>query len=360
MMRFLQFSRGFSSGFALLGLLAAVWLGGCSGKEQGKKRIIILTNGNSPDWDACAKGAEDASRELKLENAGYQFEIQQNDLSDKGQIDKLKSYATAGDIAAVGISVTDENNIAIVEAMKDLQAAGVKVITIDSDLNRETHRDARAAYIGTDNVIAGRELGKAAKVLVGEGDYMAFVGLKGAANAQGRIKGFDEGVGQGIKRKSYLEDKDSNKAAQTVTGILTPNLETPPKLLLGIWSYNTPAIVETVDKLGLADEVTIVGFDAEPNTITYIGQGKVDALLVQNPYQMGYVGVKLLRALAEDDQTAIKEILPSGSDTYTTDLKIVVPDGDTRLSKDLFNEDTQFMPLGEFREWLKKYGLTGS
>jgi hypothetical protein len=52
---------------------------------------------------------------------------------------------------------------------------------------------------------------------------------------------------------------------------------------------------------------------------------------------------------------------PSGiRDTHTTDLKLIYPDRDGRLKKELFDETTQFMPLGEFNDWLKKYGLTGS
>ncbi len=343
-------------------ILSAVWLSGCRsetpGSAGGKKRIIILTNGNSPYWDAAAKGADDAAKELKLAEAGFQFEIERNNFQDKGQIDKLKSYLAAGDIAAVGISVTDENNPAIADAMQALQEAGVKVITIDSDVNKDKNGDARTAYVGTDNVIAGQELGKAAKALVKEGDYMAFVGLKGAANAQGRIKGFDETAG--LAQSQYLEDKGPDNAKETVRGILSTNLDAPPDLVLGIWSYNTPAIVEIVDDLKLAGKVTVVGFDAEPNAITSMGEGKVSALLVQNPYQMGYTGLKLLKALAEDDKAAVEEILPGGTDTHTTDLKVIVPDGDDRLSKDLFNESTQFLPLSEFKDWMKKYGLTGS
>ncbi len=348
--------------FCGIALFAVGGLIGCSGEvpEGSTKRIIILTNGNTPYWDACAKGASDAAAELKLKEAGYRFEIEHNNLTDKGQIDKLKSYKTAVDIAAVAISVTDENNPAIAEAMKELQDAGVKVITIDSDVNRDKHKDARTAYIGTDNVIAGRELGKAAKALIGQGEYMAFVGLKGASNAQGRIKGFEEGAGPDIKRDQYLEDKGPGKAAETVRGILTTHLDSPPQLLLGIWSYNTPAIVETVNNLEIRDKVTIVGFDAEPNTINYIGQGKVDAVLVQNPYQMGYIGVKLMKALAEEDKPAIEKILPAGTDIHTTDLKIVVPDVNDRLNQDLFDKATKFMPLSEFRDWLKQRGLTGS
>lgn len=242
--------------------------------------------------------------------------------------------------------------------MKALQDAGVKVITIDSDVNREKNAAVRTAYVGTDNVIAGKELGRAAKALVKEGEYMAFVGLKGAANAQGRIQGFDEAAG--LTQSQYLEDKSSDNALETVHGILSANLDTPPDLLVGIWSYNTPAVVETVDKLKLQDKLTVIGFDAAAKSLTYMGEGKVDALLVQNPYQMGYVGVKLMKALVEEDQATIEELLPGGTDVHTTDLKIVVPDGDERLSKDLFEESTQFLPLSEFQAWMDKYGLTGS
>ena len=79
-------------------LLIAACLAGCTSEvpEGGTKRIIILTNGNSPYWDAAAKGANDAAKELKLEDEGFQVEIQRGDYKDKNQIDKLKSYATAG------------------------------------------------------------------------------------------------------------------------------------------------------------------------------------------------------------------------------------------------------------------------
>lgn len=54
-------------------------------------------------------------------------------------------------------------NVAIVEEMKSLSAKGVKVITVDADVNREKFRDARPWYIGTDNIVGGRVLGAAAK-----------------------------------------------------------------------------------------------------------------------------------------------------------------------------------------------------
>lgn len=347
-------------------LLLPIWTAGCAGDSsegQGKpKRFIILTNGNSPYWDAAAKGAQDAAQELNLVEAGYQLEIQRGDYQSKNQIDKLKSYATAGDIAGVAISVVDDQTPAIADEMKALREAGIKVVTIDSDVNRDRNRDARFGYIGTDNIIAGRELGKAAKALVGEGDYSAFVGLKGASNAQARIKGFDEGAGSGITQKKYIEDGGADKAPSVVQNNVDP--ASPPDLLVGIWSYNTPAIVQTVEALKIRDQVKVIGFDADPPSIKAMQAGQVDALLVQDPYQMGYLGVKALKALAEEDAEGLQEIFPNQDDDegdiHTTGLKVVVPTPDSKITKDLFNEDTQFLTLNEFKEWLKKYGLTGS
>ena len=85
------------------------------------------------------------------------------------------------------------------------------------------------------------------------------------------------GDAAGLTQSQYLEDKGPDNAKETVHGILSGNLENPPDLLLGIWSYNTPAIVEIVEELKLKDKVTVVGFDAEPKAITYMGEGKVSA-----------------------------------------------------------------------------------
>ena len=77
------------------------------------KRIIILTNGNSPFWDAAAAGARDAEQEMSLAAEGFRVVVDRNDGKVESQIDKLRSYAGATDIAAVGVSVLDAQNEAL-------------------------------------------------------------------------------------------------------------------------------------------------------------------------------------------------------------------------------------------------------
>jgi ribose transport system substrate-binding protein len=119
-----------------------------------------------------------------------------------------------------------------------------------------------------------------------------------------------------------------------------------------------------VKELGVRKDYSIVVFDAEPIAIKEIENGNIDAMVVQNPYQMGYQGVRLLKALYESDQKTVREMLPHHSQTdgdlYDTGLKIVVPNGQSPLKREMFGPKTDFQTLDTFKSWLAKYRLEGS
>jgi ribose transport system substrate-binding protein len=140
-----------------------------------------------------------------------------------------------------------------------------------------------------------------------------------------------------------------------------PNVNT----LVGIWSYNAPAIVDVaVGELKRRSDFTIVVFDAEPNTITAMGEGNVDAMIVQNPYAMGYQGVRLMLGLVKDQKDVLTEMLPNlgqpDGDLFDTGLKVIVPDDKSPLKPELFGPKVEFMTLDKFKAWLDKYGLKQS
>jgi ribose transport system substrate-binding protein len=338
---------------------------GCSEVPQApEKRIVILTNGSSPFWDAARAGATDAERDLGLKSAGLRMVVDRNDFKVEGQLDKLKQYATTTDVVGVAISVTDAGSRAIADELRALQRAGIKVITIDSDVDRDNARDARFAYLGTDNIVAGRELGQAARSLLPDGGtYATFVGLKGAANAKERIGGFAEGTGETFQQVENLGDLGDPAVARSN---VRDAVDRHPKLdmLVGIWSYNAPAIVQEVKRADIRRQVKVLAFDADPPTITGMDQGLVDVMIVQNPYLMGYLGVTLLKALVDDDQAAIAKILPDlagkNGDLHDTGLKIVVPDSGSPLTEGLFDSNTKFLRLSEFKKWLAEHDLQGS
>jgi ribose transport system substrate-binding protein len=332
--------------------------------SAGEKRIIILTNGNSPFWDACRVGLQEAEKDLGLSKAGFRAVLEVNDGTPQGQIDKLRQFASQSDIVAIGISPCDAANQAVAELMRDLKRKGVQIVTIDSDMDREKLRDARFAFIGTDNLAGGRELGKCAKNLRPEGgEYVTFVGRTGAQNAMDRVEGVRQGAGDKFKALDNMGDEtDLTRARENVRNAIRnhPKLNT----LIGIWSYNAPAIVDVVKEMNNRDRFTIVTFDAEPLAIRQMGEGMIDAMVVQNPYQMGYQGVRLLKALVEDDKKTIGQMFPnlgnSDGDIYDTGIKVVVPDQGSPLKREMFDKKTEFLKLADFGAWLEKYQLTGS
>ncbi|MBL9122561.1 MAG: substrate-binding domain-containing protein [Planctomycetaceae bacterium] len=342
-------------------VLCLAALSGCSSSAPTTEepRYIVLMNGNSPFWDAVGHGLKKAGEDLHVKAV-----LETNDATPKGQIDKLRQFSTQSDIAGVAISVTDAANPAIADELKKLRAQGVAVITLDSDLDRTQFADARAAFVGTDNLAGGRALGITAKNIRPDGGaYVQFVGRTGAQNAIERMDGFQRGVGDKFKELDRMGDEnDRSKARDNVRNAIRnhPDLN----VLVGIWSYNAPAIVDIVKEMNVRDKITVVAFDAEPLAIEAMQAGNVDAMVVQNPFEMGYQGVRLMKALREKDQATISELLPQlgqpGGDLYDTGLKVVVPDEGSPLQAEMFEAKTQFLKLSEFREWLNKFGLTGS
>ena len=331
---------------------------------DGLRRLVILTNGDDPFWDACEAGAKSAAEELDLESKGYTLSFERSDFTVEGQVDKLRQYHSAGDVAGLGISVYDSQASSIARELKTLaEEDGVEVVTIDGDLDRQRYRDLRIAYLGTDNVIGGRQLGKAALGLKPEGGkFVAFVGNEGAANAIERIRGFEEGAGESFTKLGVQTDgSDEIVARQRVKDAFDahPQLDT----LVGIWAYNAPAAVQIADQLGKTSDVIICSFDAAEKSIAAMEEGKVDVMVVQNPFNMGYEGVHLLLALAEGDEERLQEMYPrlgeDDGDLRRTGLKVVVPEG-SPLKAEMFDEGTEFLTLPQFQEWLRKYSLRSS
>ncbi len=339
--------------------------GGSAGGSAKTKRIIILTNGPDPFWDTCEAGAKAAEKALKLGDGNYVVDFQRGDFTDKKQIDMLKQYVLASDVVAVGVSVFNPNSRNLVGEMKSLQDKGVKVITIDSDVNREKFRDARHGYLGTDNVVGGRELGRAAKAISPDGaNFAFFVGDLGVANAKERMAGFVEGSeGAGFKELSRLADGgDRPKARKNTEDTLDRNKDCD--MLVGIWAYNTPQIINVLEARKLRDKIKVICFDAAQDSINGMGDGNVDVMVVQNPYQMGYEGVTLMKALVEDDRSVIDKMYPEykkegTGDLYRTELRVVVPEG-SPVTKGLFSEETIFFKYADFKKWLEERGLVSS
>lgn len=332
----------------------------------GTKRIILLNNTDSPFWDAARAGIDKAAEDLKLKDAGFTASMDTNNGTDAGQIEKLRQYGTQDDIAAVIISPTSATNPAVVDELKKLKKKGLIIGTFDSDFD-EKFQSVREFYVGTDNIKGGKVLGTAAKNLRPEGgEYVQFVGLDSQQNAYQRMDGFTSAVGDKFVQKARrTDDVDRSRARDNVRDSIdqNPNLN----VLVGIWSYNAPAIVDIVKEKNVREKFTIVTFDAEQLAIEQMGAGMIDAMVVQNPFGMGYDSVKYVFAKLQSDGATMAELFPNmdepGGNIRDTGLKVVVPDSGSPLTPEMFKDfgaGVEFLTLKEFRAWLAEYNLTSS
>ncbi len=342
---------------------------GTAAPAAGTKRIIFVTNGDDPFWDACLSGLNAGAEEHKLAEAGLSVQRDVNNGTADGQIEKLRQYATQDDIAGVAISVIQADNQSIIEEMKKLQAKGVKIITVDGDVNRDLYRDARTYYIGTDNIVGGRTLGTATKALleakkVESGGYVQFAGFTDNDNARSRMNGVKETIGEKYTEADRMADgMDLTKARDNVRNAIQNHQNLAA--LVGIWAYNAPAIADVVNETSSRDKYVIATFDAQDLAIAAMEKGQIDVMVVQNPFDMGVQTVRLMKAMIQDDQKVIGEMFPNkdkpDGDIYTTGLRVVVPDKKSPVTADLFDPKVvEFMKLPDFQAWLKKYNLTSS
>jgi ribose transport system substrate-binding protein len=340
------------------------------GGAAGTKRLIFVVNTDDPFWDACRKGLETADKDLGLAELGYKALMEVPDGTIKGQIDKLRQIGTQSDVAAVAVSAISADNPSIASELEQLKAKDIKVITVDGDMLHSKYRATRKYYIGTDNIIAGRELGKAAQKLlsskgVANGGYVQFVGYTDNDNARRRMDGFKEGVTDAYKEIDRVSDETDLSRAQENVRNAIQNHQKDLVALVGIWAYNAPAIAKAVKAAKVKDKTVVVTFDAQEQAIRDMEEGFIDAMMVQNPFDMGYQAVRLMKAMVTNDAATEKEMFPNidqeNGDIYTTGLRVVVPNTGSPLTKDDFDTKVvEFMTLDQFKEWLAKYGLKSS
>jgi ribose transport system substrate-binding protein len=332
-------------------LCSMLFILSCSGKKESgrlqeteRPRFVFITNGNSPFFDAAHKGLQDAAKEFNVE-----VEMIRNDMSTGGQIRRLEQVGAQRDVKGVMVSVVEPNASGIIDQMKSLRAKGIPVLTLDADGQKET----RDAYIGTNNIEAGRALGKvAAQLLPQGGKAVVFVGIRSGQNALERINGFKEGAGDKIQVMDIMEDAaDVNKARRNVAAALQNHPDA--KMFVGIWSYNAPAIADEVEAAGKRASLKLVTFDAEPNTLLALKRGSIDVTAVQNPYQMAYLGVKVLKAMLSGDQATVKSVVGDNG-IHDTGVRLVVPD-------DLRGVESEYLiRFTDFKKDLDSKGLESS
>jgi ribose transport system substrate-binding protein len=268
----------------------------CHGTGQGKRhKLAFVTNNASDFWTIARKGTEKADAELP--NADVEFRIDSDGTAAEQQrvVDDLLAKGVDG----IAISPVDPINQL---QMLNRAAQQSLVITQDSDAPNSN----RACYIGTDNVAAGRQAGGLVKEALPQGGkIMVFVGTLDAANAQQRYQGLKEAL-QG-SNVQIIDVRTDNTDRVRAKSNAADTLVNQPDIagMVGLWSYNGPAIVGAVRDAGKTGKVKIIAFDEEDETLNGIKDGSIFATVVQQPFEFGYQSMLLMAKVLDGDRSGI-------------------------------------------------------
>jgi ribose transport system substrate-binding protein len=281
-------------------LLLAIAASGCTNKNQtapgGKKhKLAFVTNNASDFWTIARKGTEKAQADIPDIDVEFRINSDGSAAEQQRVVDDLLAKGVEG----IAISPVDPMNQT---PMLNRAAQQAVLVTQDSDAPNSN----RTCYIGTDNVAAGRQAGELVKEALSQGGkIMVFVGVLDAANAQQRYQGLKEALaGSNVQ---ILDVRTDNTDRVRAKSNAADTLVNQPDIagLVGLWSYNGPAILSAVKEAGKVGKVKIIAFDEEDETLSGIKEGAIYATVVQQPFEFGYQSMGLLDKILNGDKSAV-------------------------------------------------------
>ncbi|MBQ3381379.1 MAG: substrate-binding domain-containing protein [Oscillospiraceae bacterium] len=297
---------------AMLLLLAALLLSAC-GHTEGRAaqyKIYLITKSTSTEfWRSVFAGANAARAEYNVNLVIRGPDTEENYAGQNMYIQEaIRNHADA--IVFSAISYT-ENAAAIDEAAE----AGIKIVVIDSDVNSSRV----SARIGTDNIQAGRIT--AAAALDTEEQHLS-VGIVNFAQFSRNGEEREIGLREQLEKDPRVEEictvnslTDHDAARESATELLREHPEI--NILIGLNEPLGVGVAEASEELKLKDRVRVISFDSNIRCIELLRHGDVSALIVQNPYAMGYLGVETAWKILEGQSFRPDQLIDTATSIIT-------------------------------------------
>jgi ribose transport system substrate-binding protein len=275
------------SGTAIAALTAlALGLATAGANAASSNKNLVLIQGTKADNFYVTMGCGAKYEAKKL---GYKISVQGPASFSAAQQIPIVHSVTATKPAAVMIAPTDEH--ALITPMKAMKSAGIKLIQVDTHVAAS---GIAAASISSDNsrggALAADEL---ARLIHDKGSVVVMNEQAGVSTTEARIAGFTKEMKKykNIKVLPTQFTGDSPApAAQKIDALYSANPD-----LSGVFATNV-LVAEGVDtglhQSGASGKVKIVGYDADPEQISDLKKGIVQALVAQQPYLEGVDGVQ--------------------------------------------------------------------
>ena len=275
--------------------MVVLFLAGCGGQgavpeqaattRSGQIEIAVIPKGLAHQfWLTVKDGAEAAGKEFGAQII-WQGPAKETEIEK--QINIVRDMINRR-VSALVLAACDEN--ALVPTIQRAVNMNIPVITIDSGVLS----DLPLSFVATDNIAGARMAADVLARLIGEEGPVGLIPfVPGAATSEMRERGFKEGIvaypNITLVATQYCMS-DVAKAMDITQDMINANPD-----LRGIFAANEAAAIgaaQAVRTAGKAGVVKLVAFDASEDEIAALKEGVIQALIVQNPFKMGYVGVK--------------------------------------------------------------------
>jgi ribose transport system substrate-binding protein len=267
-------------------LLLALAGAGCRGGR--KKRVAVIPKATSHlFWVSVQAGALAAGKQFNLEIL-WNGPAMETDYSRQIQI--LDSMVAQ---KVDGIVIAAAERQALVGPVNRAVAAGIPVTVFDSGLDSENYM----SYIATDNYEAGKLGGRTlAELLHGQGKVAVLLHAPGSLSTMDRERGFKDVLQQEFPKMQIVAEQygmsDRAKSRAAAENMLTAHAD-----LDGFFASTEPSssgVTLALKSRGLAGKIRFVGFDASDTMIEDLKAGVIDAMVVQDPFKIGFEAVKTI------------------------------------------------------------------
>ncbi len=280
-----------------------------------KLTIAVIPKGTTHEfWKSIHAGAIKAARELDNVEIIWKGPLKEDDREEQLQI--VETFISSR-VSAIVLAPLDDRSL--VRPVRDAKAMGIPTIVIDSDLQDDAH----ISFVATDNyrggVLGAERIGE---LTGGRGKLIMLRYQEGSASTANREQGFLDTIKSKFPDIEILSD-NQYAGATTETGFrAAENLLNRFPEVEAVFTPNessTFGFLRALQARGLAGKLIFVGFDSSVKLVEALEKGELLGLVLQNPFKMGYLGVRTAAAHLRGEQ--VDKVLDTGVTIATPENK---------------------------------------
>lgn len=264
------------------------------------------SNDTTDFWVSMVNGAKSAAEELDVE---LEIIAPEHEIEYAVQQEYIESVLEKNPTAVVLCPCSPTETYPYAKKIED---SGIPLVIVDSVMEKEVGN----CVVSTDNVHAGSIMGEYIRNNISDNDYIGIVShVKGSSTAVERESGVRESL-QDYEDKIVTvvySNSDYNQAYEETVKMLDEHPEIT--VIAGLNEYSAVGAARAIKDLGRTDDIMMIGFDSSIEEIQLLEEGVFEAVVVQYPFNMGYLGVLNACKLARGEE--VEKIVDSGTSLIT-------------------------------------------